>query len=265
MGQTKVIRAAMVALALFPVAARGDASVAPAGPGAITFAGTAVNLDTYQVGQTTAGAQCPRVDWPLSNEGERKIADSFRQAVAAKEAYPKAMTAHHVLFSTFWGHGKGVGAVVDRSTGKVVWRGGEAPAMVEDSAGALEAVIVLEDDGKKLALYGGDGKLRGRVPGVPYGDAAEALLDGDQIVVTVYQAISCSTALLALDRSTGAVRWRGDVDQISVGHSKYAHRARISLHGRDVVLRDVQSGGCSLQVFDRATGKRRLTVKKQGW
>jgi hypothetical protein len=55
------------------------------------------------------------------------------------------------------------------------------------------------------------------------------------------------------------------VDQISVGHSKYFHTASIALRGRDVVLTDVQSGGCSLQLFDRATGGRRLSVKKQGW
>lgn len=265
MGQAQLIRTALLALALAPSAARADASVQPAGPGKLTFAGTAVDLDTHQVGQTLAGAQCPQVEWPLSGEGERKTADSFRAAVAARDVYPKAMTARHVLFGTFWGRKDGAGAVVDRASGKVVWRGGESIAMVEDKAGALEAVVVIEHGGKTLALYGGDGKLRGRVPGESYGDAADALLDGDQVVIALYEAISCSTSLIALDRATGAVRWKADVAQISVGHSKYAHRARIALYGRQVVLRDVQSGGCSLQTFDRATGKRLLTVTKQGW
>jgi PQQ-like domain len=124
----------------------------------------------------------------------------------------------------------------------------------------------LEHAGTALAYFGGDGKRRWRAPVIGRsGDAAEALIDGPRLLVVLYDAISCGTTVLALDRASGAIVWQADVDQISVGHSKYAHRASLKLRGNDVVLTDVQSGGCSLQTFERANGRRRLSVKKQNW
>jgi hypothetical protein len=227
----------------------------------VALAGLAL-ADASIAPPATLPSVCPQVEWPMSREPDRAAAERFRPLVG-RETHPIQMTARHVLFSTFWERDKGASLVVDRAAGKVVWRGGEALAMVEDARGELDGVLTLEHSAP--AFFGSDGKRRWRLPGAAGGDGAQALLDGDRLVVVLYEVLSCGTRLFALDHSSGAIAWRADVDQIMVGHSKYAHRATITLRGGDVVLSDVQSGGCSLQTFDRIDGRRRSSVKKQSW
>jgi hypothetical protein len=263
------VRRALPALALLAAAslARGDASITPSAAGAarVTFAGRVVDLDGARV-ITDGDGQCAYPRWRFSDEAPRAQAERLRPPGGGERMNPVQLTAHHVLFGTFWGRNKGRGVVVERPSGKVVWRGGEALAMTELPDGTLDGVLVLAPDERTIAWSGADGKERWHAKNEPYsGDGAEVLVDGDRLIVLLYQQISCGTSLLAFDRATGAIVWKADVDQIMVGHSKYLHSASIALRGRNVVLTDLQSGGCSLQLFDRVTGARRLSVKKQGW
>jgi hypothetical protein len=62
--------------------------------------------------------------------------------------------------------------------------------------------------------------------------------------------------LIALSRQSGRRIWTAEVRQLNVSHSKYLNDVALELDGDRVIMRGYEAGGCYVQVFDLATGRR---------
>jgi hypothetical protein len=58
-----------------------------------------------------------------------------------------------------------------------------------------------------------------------------------------FEKISTGAGLYALDWTTGAPLWKGDVREILASHTEYAHDVRLSLTGGQLMLEGVESAG----------------------
>jgi hypothetical protein len=83
-----------------------------------------------------------------------------------------------------------------------------------------------------------------------------AIVGGDLVVAATFHRSASGSRLLALDLSTGALRWRAEVEQLNVPHSKYWNDVTLERRGATIVMRGWEAGGCYVQRFDLATGRR---------
>jgi hypothetical protein len=91
-------------------------------------------------------------------------------------------------------------------------------------------------------------------------DTATTLVVGDKLIVAFYHRIASGASLSAYDINTGALKWKADVHQLNVSHSKYWNDVSLELRYPTVVMRGFEAGGCYEQVFDVATGRRQSLV-----
>jgi len=149
---------------------------------------------------------------------------------------------------------------------------GMATGLVERPDGALLGVLVRVGD--SLRLIGSMGELDGARPGFDLWtsppvlggtnpDSTTARVVGDMLIVTWFHRIATGSRLAAFDLATGKIRWQADVEQLNVDHSKYFNDVDVvvtdvgdQLPAGFVELRGYEAGGCYVQTFDLATGKR---------
>jgi hypothetical protein len=140
----------------------------------------------------------------------------------------------------------------------------EVAALVEDQSGALLGLVAIDQAAGELYLVDPNGQTRwrARVQGLR-GDAAYALLDAGRLYVAPFQPLSGGAELYALDWQSGALVWRGDVRELNAPHEEYSHDVRLSLAGGNLVFEGVEGAGCTLQLFDRASGARKLELTQR--
>lgn len=175
--------------------------------------------------------------------------------------YYKQGTARHLLFGSSWSDKKRV-VIVERDSGKTVASAAtQDAAIVEDEAGKLLGIVVIGErrDGKReLQLQSPQGQARWKAPVLidGFGDSASIVAAGELLVVAHFHRIATGSSLTALDLATGAIKWKADVQQLQIAHSKYWNDVTLTRAGSTLTLRGVESGGCHLQTFELATGKR---------
>lgn len=120
---------------------------------------------------------------------------------------------------------------LDRATGRILWRR-EAerrhtlavdkrnhPAAPSPAADDSQVYVFFQDLG--LIAYGEDGRERWRLPLGPfnnaYGMGASPIVVGDLVVLVCDQ--SQGSFMVAVDRKTGALRWRVERPEAKTGHS----------------------------------------------
>lgn len=173
----------------------------------------------------------------------------------------QAAGRRHLLFSTSYSKPKR-SVVVERESGKTV---ATLPlqdtALVEDESGKLLFVLGLEELGpgkRRLQLYTPTGEPRWKTAPVleEFGDSASVLVAGELLVVAHFQRIATGSTLHAFDLATGLPRWQADVQHLKVAHSKYWNDVSLERTGGTLTLRGLEAGGCYLQTFELATGRR---------
>ena len=92
------------------------------------------------------------------------------------------------------------------------------------------------------------------------GEAASALRKDGMIFVASYDRLSSGASLLALDRKTGAVRWRGDLQLLPIIHSAYRNHVDLDFDRGVLALRGHESGQVHLELFAPADGASLLHV-----
>lgn len=90
-------------------------------------------------------------------------------------------------------------------------------------------------------------------------DSASAVLFDGTLAVASFHAIATGASLLGFDPATGAVRFRGDVELLPIGHSKYFNATSVSIAAGALALRGREAGQDYLELFDAKTGKRLFT------
>jgi outer membrane protein assembly factor BamB len=83
---------------------------------------------------------------------------------------------------------------------------------------------------------------------------------GANIIVALYNPIATGVALYALDAATGTIAWQGNVDLLSIGHSKYSNVVTLDDSGTNVLLVGHESSQEYVETFDSATGKRMASI-----
>lgn len=173
----------------------------------------------------------------------------------------RAADERFVVFGTgpFFPSGVRRGAVVRLSDGAVVTKvEDELATAVLREDGSLEGALVAKPE---LRLYEPSGALRFKVASpAPHAESASAIARGDRVYVDVYPSISSGSALVALDRKTGATIWKGDVELLAIEHSEYFNEVRLSFEGDRLSLTGEESSLTTFQMFALEDGKRALAL-----
>jgi hypothetical protein len=189
------------------------------------------------------------------------------QTDAVKRLTPKglylkqATGCNHLLFTAAFENPKRA-VVVQRDTGKTVATLPLAgAAIVEDEGGKLLGILALKEVSPgqlRLQLYAPSGAPRWTTPPVldDFGDSASVLVAGELLILAHFHRIATGSSLWALDLLSGKLRWRADVQQLEVDHSKYWNDVSLERQGNTLFLRGFEAAGCYLQTFDLATGRR---------
>jgi outer membrane protein assembly factor BamB len=227
----------------------------------LSLAGNRIDPNGWRVVGKAAG-RCPAVDGPATRAEHSLLGLSWKK-VAPADLYARDVTNHHILYAPMWHDGTRRSLLVDAISGRVILSVAEqGVAIVEDPAGRALGVLALPPDRNEVALLDpATGARRWAIPADVGGATnASVALAGDTLLIALYHRIATGSALLAVDVRTGARRWVGDVAQLEIAHSKYLNDVSITVQGRDAILLGLEAGGCHLQVFDVATGRRRLAV-----
>lgn len=180
----------------------------------------------------------------------------------------QAAGRRHLLFATSFGTPKR-SVVVERESGKTVMTLPlQDTALVEDPSGTLLYVLALEESGpgrRRLQLHAPDGGPRWKQAPVveELGDSASVLVADELLIVAHFHRIATGANLHAFDLQTGTPRWRADVQHLQVAHSKYWNDVTIERAGSTLILRGMEAGGCYLQTFELATGRRLSSQLRQ--
>ena len=87
-------------------------------------------------------------------------------------------------------------------------------------------------------------------------DGASAALAGDVLAIASFHPIATGASLRGFDRATGALRWTGAVELLSIGHSKYFNHVDVSFAHGMVVMRGDEAAQHYLELFDPKDGAR---------
>lgn len=243
-----------ITVLLLPALLFADTSV-PIAATEIVFDGEVIDLGTHRVvRRMSQAARCSMEDGP----SRRAWSSPAVQKWHLPDLSPSDVTPHHVLLHDGIWSKKPKAAVVDRAAGKIVHRlDDRGDALVERPDGSVLGILAVDDDHHELRLRDTGGKLLWRRP-IPnlWGNSAAVLLDGERLVIAPFHRIATGSALLAVDVHTGTPIWIADVLQLRVPHSKYYNDVSLARVGGEIVMRGFEAGGCYLQIFDAATGKR---------
>jgi hypothetical protein len=238
----------MLTLALAYVStALADATVTPAAP----------KLDP---------TRCTYQDAPLFRDSQ---SDEVKRLTPTGLYLKQAAGRRHLLFTSAFGSPKRA-VVRERGSGKTVATlPFLAAAIVEDDDGKLLGILTLEEAGSgqsRLQLYAPSGAPRWKAPPSldGFGDNASALVVGELLIVAHFHRIATGSSLAALDLLSGKLRWKADVQQLEVDHSKYWTDVSLERQGQVLFLRGFEAAGCYLQTFDVATGQRRSSQLHKG-
>jgi hypothetical protein len=180
-----------------------------------------------------------------------------RQGLYMKQAAGRL----HALYATSFIESKPRAVAYDLRTRKeVATVDTDQAALVENTAGDLVGILTFRhvDPAPRHLMLWADGKEQWLAQPLveTWGDSATTLVSGDLLVVAFYHRIATGSSLMAFDLKTGAIRWKADVVQMMVGHSKYFNDVSLDLRGTTIVMRGFEAAGCYVQTFDAATGKR---------
>ena len=152
----------------------------------------------------------------------------------------QAAGRHHLLFANSFSDQPPRAVAVDVRRGRIVASIAERDVtLVENEAGELVELLQI----RRLDPSG-------------FADSAVTLAAGDTIVVALFHRIATGAALVALDRKSHAIKWKADVAQMNVPHSKYFNDVSLERHGDVLVMRGYEAAGCYQQTFALATGQR---------
>jgi hypothetical protein len=146
-------------------------------------------------------------------------------------------------------------AVVRLADGSVIATVAErASAIVEREDGSIAGLLVLEPALRLLDLAG---KVIWTTKSISiHHDGAAAVARGDTVFIDMFPQFSSGSALEARNLTTGALVWKGVVEQLPIGHSEYFNEVRISFAGDRLLLRGDESAIITTQLFDPYTGER---------
>jgi len=204
--------------------------------------------------------KCSMQDGPLRRDWDNALA---KKLTPAGMHLSQAAGKQHLLFSTgAWRKHDERSVVLNRDGKTITTLPGEPDAaLVEDEGGKLVGVLALHDvypAPRHLQLYSPRAEPQWKMQPLLDGmsDSATVLLAGDLLIVAHFHRIATGSGLIALDRNTGTPRWKADVEQMMIAHSKYWNDVSLERRGDVIVMRGYEAGGCYLQTFDLKTGKR---------
>ncbi len=253
-------RPILLAVALAPSLALADAAVPPAATGAPAQSEAALLCDALR------GGRCP--------DEEELVWERKRHALEARKLPPnvrglafRAVTAHRTLFSGRF-HGEPSRTVVVTEAGATELALDVVADALYELPGArapIGGLVLVDENAHVVTVRDPDGAKRFTTP-IPrgaWGRDAAVLLADDALVIAVFDRISSGAALFSVDARTGAVRWTAADVGISVSHSEYWNDVSLERRGGAVVIHGTEAGGCYVQAFDLATGKRLASRIKQ--
>jgi outer membrane protein assembly factor BamB len=196
--------------------------------------------------QTAASVACfdatPRVSW------------STRIAIADGEV--RMADDHDLLITTrMWGsRAPPESVVVALDGGKEIARASTfASCLVRGPNGRLEGLFRAT---KPVALLDLNGHERWTTTALAGEGSASTVLTDDALFVASYDHITTGAELVALDRATGATRWRGSIELLPISHSHYSNEVSLRLFSGAIVMRGLEEMQDYLELFDPGDGTR---------
>jgi hypothetical protein len=124
------------------------------------------------------------------------------------------------------------------------------------SSGTAEIALIDHVSGKQLwsvqGLHRGD-------------DAGNALVVGDQLILSTFHHHSTGAHLVSVELKTGTPRWIADVEQVNASHSEYFNDVALERRGNTIVMRGYEASGCYVQTFDLKSGQRLSSQMRRAW
>jgi hypothetical protein len=131
----------------------------------------------------------------------------------------------------------------------------EVVAVAERSDGSLEGLVVAAPE---IRLLTPSGAPRWTHP-VPYAEPmAQAVVEGQDLIVARYDPIATGVEIVALRLSDGKQVWKGETRLPSIGHSKYRNDVTLVLRPGAVILRGEESSVHHVHLYDPKTGALRF-------
>lgn len=96
-------------------------------------------------------------------------------------------------------------------------------------------------------------------------DGADALLDGDRLIVAVHPRGSVGSEIRAFDRVTGDVLWSAEPSLPPIAHSAYVNEVRLSLRSGVIVVHGEEAAVDYVLLLERETGAVRLSDVVKVW
>ena len=96
------------------------------------------------------------------------------------------------------------------------------------------------------------------------GSSLKAIVSNNKLIVATYCPFASGSDLVCLDIYSGKEIWRGDIKQLSIGHSRYSNLV-LKLFDNKIVLAGGEAGGSYIQVIDLNTGANLFTKMKNNW
>jgi outer membrane protein assembly factor BamB len=162
---------------------------------------------------------------------------------------------------------------VDKASGKILWRTeaprsrrqvierpSNGPASASPASDGKSVFVFFQDFG--VLAYDSGGKELWRMPlgpfNNPFGHGASPILAGSLLLMNIDQ--DTGSYLLAIEKSTGRIRWRTERPLAQRGYS-----TPVLYHGKDGVDQVIVAGSFRLSGYDLVTGKELWWVGRLPW
>lgn len=153
--------------------------------------------------------------------------------------------------------------VVDAATGMMLYSIPNWPAeIVFDRAQQIVGALVIRFWGLEFFDAAGRAKWFHTEDGLAGEDSAAVVLDGNSLIVAIYRFRNTGARLFRISLASGTIQWQAQVEQLKVDHPADWNDVTLELRDGKIVMRGDESGGCYVQTFDPATGKRLSSVKR---
>jgi hypothetical protein len=196
--------------------------------------------------------------WPT--QAEREAAEKFSQE-AAGYVFERRIGGNYVYDAGFWSVPQHT-LVLDATTGARKFFIQDGPSeIVLGKDGTIDGALVVGGHRRRdISWYDQSGvdakpKWTDSIKDF-YHDRAAIVVDGKSLIVATWAQIATGSRLFRIERATGRIEWEADVEQLVIGHSKYWNHVSLAMRGGRLVMRGDEAGGCYVETFDPATGKR---------